>query len=229
MKDKYGTFYSATFISRSPSRKSLYVAVFPSVRIFRFSEPFFSAKIRPAICQDLPVLPSLTVFLGTFAAKLKAISHWTRCEKARRIVDERCFHTERETNVRLLLIHTCTLGGAKQQCIFPQICISYMDLTSCCADIYIKDFSHWTIPRECSARWHFWIKTIDPYGSIYTRRDHLRCEKARFFFHPVCRFFSPIAPRRNGPANQIWAKITCLEQLLLHKKARVVALFRKSV
>ncbi len=52
------------------------------------------------------------------------------CEKARRIANERCFHTESETNVRLLLIHACTLGGTNQQCIFPQICVSYVDLTS---------------------------------------------------------------------------------------------------
>ncbi len=49
--------------------------------------------------------------------------------KVSRIADERCFHTERETIDRLLLIHACTLIGADQQCIFPQICISYMDLT----------------------------------------------------------------------------------------------------
>ncbi len=61
---------------------------------------------------------------------VKAVSHWARCEKARRIGDERCFHTEHETIDRLLLIYACTLGGSDQQCIFPQICTSYIDLTS---------------------------------------------------------------------------------------------------
>ncbi len=69
----------------------------------------------------------------SLADGIKAVSHWARCEKARRIADERCFHTERETIDHLLLIHACTLGGADQQCIFPQICISYMDLTSSAA------------------------------------------------------------------------------------------------
>ncbi len=45
-------------------------------------------------------------------SRVKAFPHWTRYEKARRIARECCFHTERETNVRFLLIHTCTLGGA---------------------------------------------------------------------------------------------------------------------
>ncbi len=52
---------------------------------------------------------------------LKAVLHWARWEKARRIPDGRCFHTERETINRLLLIHACTLGGADQQCIFPHV------------------------------------------------------------------------------------------------------------
>ncbi len=69
------------------------------------------------------------VLYSSLCYSLKAVSHWTRCEKARWIADERCFNTERETNVCLLLIHACMLGGADQQCIFPQICISYMDLT----------------------------------------------------------------------------------------------------
>ncbi len=41
--------------------------------------------------------------------------------------------TERETIVHLLVIHSCTLGGADQQCIFPQICIWYMDFASSAA------------------------------------------------------------------------------------------------
>ncbi len=49
---------------------------------------------------------------------------------AMRIADERCFHTERETIDCLLLFHACTLGGANQQCVFPQMRISYIDLTS---------------------------------------------------------------------------------------------------
>ncbi len=38
----------------------------------------------------------------------------------------KAFHTERDAIVLLLLFHACTLGGAKQQCIFSScsVCIS---------------------------------------------------------------------------------------------------------
>ncbi len=60
------------------------------------------------------------------SCRVKAFPHWARCEKARRIALECCFHTEREANVHLLLIHACTLGGADHQCIFSScsVCIS---------------------------------------------------------------------------------------------------------
>ncbi len=49
-----------------------------------------------------------------------------------------------------------------------------------------------------------------------------------FFFEPVRRIFS-VLQSVNGLSNRIWARITWPEQLLLHKRVRVVALFQKPV
>ncbi len=48
----------------------------------------------------------------------KAVSHGARCEKARRSADKHCLHIKHKMIEHL---HACTLGGANQQCIFPQI------------------------------------------------------------------------------------------------------------
>ncbi len=52
--------------------------------------------------------------------------HSERDVKKRGESQTNCFLTERETIDCLVLIYSCTLGGAIQQLIFPQICISYM-------------------------------------------------------------------------------------------------------
>jgi len=47
--------------------------------------------------------------------------------------------TEHETNVRLLLIHACRLGGADQQCIFhSDIYLIYGFNIVCCSIYSIK-------------------------------------------------------------------------------------------
>ncbi len=80
---------------------------------------------RPAFLSGRSQMSACEVRDTQAIACLKAFSH-SAYEKVRRITRECCFHTERETNVRLLLIHACTLGGADQQCIFPSciVCIS---------------------------------------------------------------------------------------------------------
>ncbi len=81
-----------------------------------------------------------------------------------RIARECCFHTKRETNVCILLIHACKLGGADQQCIFSSwsVCIScglhrslhniqhyFLGLQRFFKVIYFVDYKNTLISMEC--------------------------------------------------------------------------------
>ncbi len=74
------------------------------------------------------------------------------------------------------------------------------------------------IRRECSVRLHFRIETIDPYGAFTPGAINCGAKKRGFFFHPVCRFFSPSLHKKTGRPirselrSRAWSSYCCTKR-----------------